>query len=132
MPTAPTPEEAEHWRAFGRWLHATRTAARIPRRTLARAAGICDSSLANYERGGRHQDHAWWVQRPTHPTLAALARALDVPLDEMCRRAGPGLRDAPAPPAPPAPVPDLAALLDAFAALTAEVARLAAALAPAP
>jgi transcriptional regulator with XRE-family HTH domain len=120
-----SPQETEHWKEFGRWLVACREATRTPRRRLARAAGISDSTLANYEKGGRHQDGRWWIQRPTRATLAALARALDVPEAEMLRRADPAAAPLPADPSDlPVPAADLAALLAAFAALTAETARL--------
>jgi transcriptional regulator with XRE-family HTH domain len=78
----------EHWIEFGAWLKEQRVASRWSRRKLAQAAGISDSSWANYERGGRYQDGKWWVQRPSAETLQGIAKALGLPEAEVFARAG--------------------------------------------
>ncbi len=85
-------QDEQHWREFGAWLKEQRVASRWSRRKLAQAAGISDSSGANYERGGRFQDGKWWVQRPSAETLQGIAKSLGLSEAEVFARAG-----APAP-----------------------------------
>lgn len=82
-------DEAEA-REFGRWLRAVRGAR--SRQRIVDLAGLSISTVQNYEDGGRRYKGQWVIAQPDDRTLAKLARALDVTVEEIFERAGKPLR----------------------------------------
>lgn len=128
-----SPAELEHWRSFGRWLRAARREhshrTGLPRATIAAAAGVCDNTWGNWERGGRNMDGHWVAYRPTPKHLDTVAFALGIPAAEVRDRAafGPLRANAPQPSANGQHVTitvvpfDTAPLYDRIAALEARL-----------
>lgn len=106
-----TPDEAEHWREFGRWLRARRKEHTLrtgsPRARIARQAGVSDNTWANWERGGRNAGGHWVTYRPTPAHLDAAAAVLGIPPAEIRLRSafGPPAASLP-PPSATVPSPD--------------------------
>src|SRR6266516_1922717 len=76
------------WEAFGKWVDDLRKRSGLQVRDLATRAGVSVQWLQEIRQGGRTLYGQW---RLPNPKDEALARALDVPLEEMFARAG---RDA--------------------------------------
>jgi transcriptional regulator with XRE-family HTH domain len=79
------------WEAFGKWVDNLRTRAGLGVRDLATRAGVSVQWLQEIRQGGRILYGQWRLPNPKDEALARLARALDVPMEEMFARAG---RDA--------------------------------------
>src|SRR4051812_25071406 len=87
-----TPADTDHWKKFGRWLHAARIQRQrdtgLTRAELANVCGVHDNSWANWEHGGRNMAGHWIVYRPKPENLHGIAKALDIDPAEVFRRAG--------------------------------------------
>src|SRR6266487_660500 len=79
------------WEAFGKWVDDLRKRSGLQVRDLATRAGVSVQWLQEIRQGGRTLYGQWRLPNPKDEALARLARALDVPLEEMFARAG---RDA--------------------------------------
>jgi transcriptional regulator with XRE-family HTH domain len=79
------------WEAFGKWVDDLRKRAGLQVRDLATRAGVSVQWLQEIRQGGRTLYGQWRLPNPKDDALARLARALDVPMEEMFARAG---RDA--------------------------------------
>jgi transcriptional regulator with XRE-family HTH domain len=79
------------WEAFGRWVDELRKRSGLQVRDLAARAGVSVQWLQEIRHGGRTLYGQWRLPNPKDDALARLARALDVPVEEMFARAG---RDA--------------------------------------
>ena len=80
--------EKDEWRAFGEWVETLRTRAGLPVNELARRAEVSAMWLQEIRAGGRTVYGEWRLPNPKVEALARLARALDVPVEEMLVRAG--------------------------------------------
>jgi transcriptional regulator with XRE-family HTH domain len=76
------------WEAFGKWVDELRKRSGLPIRDLAARAGVSVQWLQEIRQGGRTLYGQWRLPNPKDEALARLARALDVPLEEMFARAG--------------------------------------------
>jgi transcriptional regulator with XRE-family HTH domain len=76
------------WEAFGEWLEGLRKRAGLQVRDLAERAGVSAQWLQELRHGGRAVSGSWRLPNPKAEALARLARALDVPVEEMFARAG--------------------------------------------
>ena len=76
------------WEAFGEWIESLRKRAGLQVRDLADRAGVSVQWLQELRHGGRAVYGAWRLPNPKDEALARLARALDVPVEEMFARAG--------------------------------------------
>ena len=84
------------WKAFGEWIEQRREHAGLTVGELAERAGVSRVWLQVLRKGGRRIEGEWRPPNPKSASLARVARALDVPVEEMFARAG---RDAaPQPP----------------------------------
>ena len=79
------------WKAFGEWIEQRRQHAGLSVGELAERAGVSRVWLQVLRKGGRHIEGEWRPPNPKSASLARVARALDVPVEEMFARAG---RDA--------------------------------------
>jgi transcriptional regulator with XRE-family HTH domain len=79
------------WEAFGEWVDELRKRSGLQVRDLAARAGVSVQWLQEIRHGGRTLYGQWRLPNPKDEALARLARALDVPMEEMFARAG---RDA--------------------------------------
>jgi transcriptional regulator with XRE-family HTH domain len=79
------------WEAFGKWVDDLRKRSGLQVRDLAARAGVSVQWLQELRQGGRTLYGQWRLPNPKDDALARLARALDVPMEEMFARAG---RDA--------------------------------------
>jgi transcriptional regulator with XRE-family HTH domain len=79
------------WEAFGKWVDELRKRSGLRVRDLAAQAGVSVQWLQEIRQGGRTLYGQWRLPNPKDEALARLARALDVPVEEMFARAG---RDA--------------------------------------
>lgn len=70
--------EATHWREFGQWLRAARTANGFDIKEAAQRAGISPSAWQNFENGGRTNRGRWEPAAPKDVTLVNIARALQI------------------------------------------------------
>src|SRR6266567_2309676 len=77
--------------AFGQWVEDLRKRSGLQVRDLATRAGVSVPGLQGIRQGGRTLYGQWRLPNPKDEALARLARALDVPWEEMFARAG---RDA--------------------------------------
>jgi transcriptional regulator with XRE-family HTH domain len=76
------------WEAFGEWVDSLRKRAGLQVRELAERAEVSAQWLQEIRHGGRVVYGAWRLPNPKDEALARLARALDVPVEEMFARAG--------------------------------------------
>ncbi len=76
------------WEAFGEWIEGLRKRAGLQVRDLAERAGVSAQWLQELRHGGRAVYGSWRLPNPKDEALARLARALDVPVEEMFARAG--------------------------------------------
>ena len=79
------------WKAFGEWIEQRREHAGLKVGELAERAGVSTVWLQVLRKGGRRIEGEWRPPNPKSAALARVARALDVPVEEMFARAG---RDA--------------------------------------
>jgi transcriptional regulator with XRE-family HTH domain len=79
------------WKAFGEWIEQRREHAGLTVGELAERAGVSRVWLQVLRKGGRRIEGEWRPPNPKNDALARVARALDVPVEEMFARAG---RDA--------------------------------------
>jgi transcriptional regulator with XRE-family HTH domain len=79
------------WKAFGEWIEQRREHSGLTVGELAERAGVSRVWLQVLRKGGRRIEGAWRPPNPKSDALARVARALDVPVEEMFARAG---RDA--------------------------------------
>ena len=76
------------WKAFGEWIEQRREHAGLTVGELAQQAGVSRVWLQVVRKGGRRIEGQWRPPNPKSAALARVARALDVPVDEMFARAG--------------------------------------------
>jgi transcriptional regulator with XRE-family HTH domain len=79
------------WKAFGEWIEQRREHAGLTVGELAERAGVSRVWLQVLRKGGRRIEGEWRQPNPKSAALARVARALNVPVEEMFARAG---RDA--------------------------------------
>jgi transcriptional regulator with XRE-family HTH domain len=79
------------WKAFGEWIEQRRQHAGLTVGELAERAGVSRVWLQVLRKGGRRIEGEWRPPNPKNDALARVARALDVPVEEMFARSG---RDA--------------------------------------
>ena len=79
------------WRDFGEWVEQLRERAGLTVGELAKRAGVSRIWLQVLRKGGRRIEGEWRPPNPKNDALARVARALDVPVEEMFARVG---RDA--------------------------------------
>jgi transcriptional regulator with XRE-family HTH domain len=79
------------WKAFGAWIEQRREHAGLTVGELAERAGVSRVWLQVLRKGGRRIEGEWRPPNPKSDALARVARALDVPVEEMFARVG---RDA--------------------------------------
>jgi len=79
------------WKAFGEWIEQRREHAGLTVGELAERAGVSRVWLQVLRKGGRRIEGEWRPPNPKSAALARVARALDVPVEEMFARVG---RDA--------------------------------------
>jgi transcriptional regulator with XRE-family HTH domain len=79
------------WKAFGEWIEQRRQHAGLTVGELAERAGVSRVWLQVLRKGGRRIEGEWRPPNPKSDALARVARALDVPVEEMFARSG---RDA--------------------------------------
>ena len=79
------------WKAFGEWVEQRREHAGLTVGALADRAAVSRVWLQVLRKGGRRIEGEWRPPNPKSAALARVARALDVPVEEMFARAG---RDA--------------------------------------
>jgi transcriptional regulator with XRE-family HTH domain len=79
------------WKAFGEWVEQRREHSGLTVGALADRAAVSRVWLQVLRKGGRRIEGEWRPPHPKNATLARVARALDVPVEEMFARAG---RDA--------------------------------------
>jgi transcriptional regulator with XRE-family HTH domain len=82
------PVDKAEWEAFGAWVDGLRKRAGLQVRELAERAQVSAQWLQELRHGGRAVYGAWRLPNPKDEALARLARALDVPVEEMFARAG--------------------------------------------
>jgi transcriptional regulator with XRE-family HTH domain len=80
-----TPQQAA---SLGDYLRATRQGLGLSLRGLAACCGVNDATISRIENGAFHS--------PKPDTLASIARALDLPVDDVLERAGYPARELPA------------------------------------
>lgn len=78
------------WQEFGEWVETLRTRAGLQVNELASRAGVSAMWLQEMRRGGRNIYGQWRLPNPKNEALARLARALEVPVEDMLSRAGRG------------------------------------------
>jgi transcriptional regulator with XRE-family HTH domain len=76
------------WEAFGKWVDDLRKRSGLQVRDLATRAGVSVQWLQEIRQGGRILYGQWRLPNPKDEALARLARALDVPMEELFARAG--------------------------------------------
>jgi transcriptional regulator with XRE-family HTH domain len=79
------------WKAFGVWIEQRREHSGLTVGELAERAGVSRVWLQVLRKGGRRIEGEWRPPNPKSDALARVARALDVPVEEMFARVG---RDA--------------------------------------
>ena len=79
------------WKAFGEWIEQRREHAGLKVGELAEQAGVSTVWLQVLRKGGRRIEGEWRLPNPKSASLARVARAMDVPVEEMFARVG---RDA--------------------------------------
>jgi len=78
------------WQEFGEWVESLRKRSGLQVRALAERAGVSAQWLQELRHGGRAIYGTWRLPNPKDEALARLARALNVPVEEMFARAGRG------------------------------------------
>jgi transcriptional regulator with XRE-family HTH domain len=78
------------WQAFGEWVESLRKRSGLRVKELGERAGVSAQWLQELRHGGRAIYGEWRLPNPKDDALARLARALDVPVEEMFARAGRG------------------------------------------
>jgi transcriptional regulator with XRE-family HTH domain len=78
------------WKDFGEWVEQLRERSGLTVGELAERAGVSRIWLQVLRKGGRRIQGEWRAPNPKKDALARLARALDVPVEEMFARAGRG------------------------------------------
>jgi transcriptional regulator with XRE-family HTH domain len=76
------------WKAFGEWIEQRREHSGLTVGELAERAGVSRVWLQVLRKGGRRIEGEWRPPNPKSDALARVARALDVPVEEMFARAG--------------------------------------------
>jgi transcriptional regulator with XRE-family HTH domain len=76
------------WKTFGEWIEQRREHAGLTVGELADRAGVSRVWLQVIRKGGRRIEGKWRPPNPKSAALARVARALDVPVEEMFARAG--------------------------------------------
>jgi transcriptional regulator with XRE-family HTH domain len=76
------------WKAFGEWIEQRRQHAGLTVGELAERAGVSRVWLQVLRKGGRRIEGEWRPANPKSDALARVARALDVPVEEMFARSG--------------------------------------------
>ena len=79
------------WKTFGEWIEQRREHSGLTVGELAERASVSRVWLQVLRKGGRRIEGEWRPPNPKSATLARVARALEVPVEEMFARAG---RDA--------------------------------------
>ena len=82
------------WKDFGEWVEQLRERSGLTVGELAERAGVSRIWLQVLRKGGRRIEGEWRAPNPKRDALARLARALDVPVEEMFARAGRGTPSA--------------------------------------
>jgi transcriptional regulator with XRE-family HTH domain len=82
------------WKDFGEWVEQLRERSGLTVGELAERAGVSRIWLQVLRKGGRRIEGEWRAPNPKRDALARLARALDVPVEEMFARAGRGTLSA--------------------------------------
>lgn len=75
------------WKAFGEWIEQRREHSGLTVGELAERAGVSRVWLQVLRKGGRRIEGEWRLPNPKSDALARVARALDVPVEEMFARA---------------------------------------------
>ena len=78
------------WKHFGQWVEQLRERAGLTVGELAERASVSRIWLQVLRKGGRRIEGEWRPPNPKKDALARLARALDVPVEEVFARAGRG------------------------------------------
>jgi transcriptional regulator with XRE-family HTH domain len=81
------PVDKAEWQAFGEWVESLRKRSGLQVRELAERAGVSAQWLQEIRHGGRAIYGTWRLPNPKDEALARLARALNVPVEEMFARA---------------------------------------------
>jgi transcriptional regulator with XRE-family HTH domain len=76
------------WKAFGVWIEQRREHSGLTVGELAERAGVSRVWLQVLRKGGRRIEGEWRPPNPKSDALARVARALDVPVEEMFARVG--------------------------------------------
>jgi transcriptional regulator with XRE-family HTH domain len=76
------------WRAFGEWVEELRVRSGLQVGEVAEQAGVSRVWLQEIRKGGRGVPGGWRLPNPKDEALVRLARALNVPPEEMLARAG--------------------------------------------
>jgi transcriptional regulator with XRE-family HTH domain len=79
-------DQAE-WQAFGEWIESLRKRSGLQVRELAEQTGVSAQWLQEIRHGGRAVYGTWRLPNPKDEALARLARALNVPVEEVFARA---------------------------------------------
>jgi transcriptional regulator with XRE-family HTH domain len=75
------------WQAFGEWIESLRKRSGLQVRELAEQTGVSAQWLQEIRHGGRAVYGTWRLPNPKDEALARLARALNVPVEEVFARA---------------------------------------------
>jgi transcriptional regulator with XRE-family HTH domain len=76
------------WKAFGEWVEELRVRSGLQVGEVAERAGVSRVWLQEIRKGGRGVPGGWRLPNPKDEALVRLARALNVPPEEMLARAG--------------------------------------------
>jgi transcriptional regulator with XRE-family HTH domain len=76
------------WKAFGEWVEELRVRSGLQVGEVADRAGVSRVWLQEIRKGGRGVPGGWRLPNPKDEALVRLARALNVPPEEMLARAG--------------------------------------------
>jgi len=76
------------WKDFGEWIEQLRVRSGLTVGELAERSGVSRVWLQVLRKGGRRIEGTWRPPNPKGDALVRVARALDVPVEEMLVRAG--------------------------------------------